>query len=445
MLYGLDLERLEADWRAHLEELTGETILRSSTFPEVPTAEVSRDLPEPELSSPQAGTGDQIALTCDGRIWLGDIDGTGFSPLTAPGPRFDRVYWSPDGKWLVGRWLYQHEAAGRLSALYLLSPDGAVGRLVPDPRQDTSNPAFSPDGRYLVYDYQMGTQTHVLDLQTGRTRRLPARPFWSPDGQYMVYGQDSPRQILLAKGNWEDARAIADQDVLLWSDKPWSPDGKRLTLVVPGVFDISAGVYDLRSGEIAPLTNSEALTVREPPKPELVVTDSADPALLVGLRPEWAWPLGWSADGSTMLLGVRLSAPEGAGGAWWALYTVPSDESPPAPIALMRQEASIGFPTWSPADSDQLAFTWPVTDQQGTVPSAYIYDLSTGPQRVISNARRIQWSPDGAWLGVLRWARPVTTEDSLFIFDRDGTERYALAPAADCTDFAWNPAPDGRP
>lgn len=94
--------------------------------------------------------------------------------------------WSPDGLWVA-------YAAGRVGSrdIHRARPDGmGEENLTPDPADDF-DPAYSPDGRTLVFVSTRGggvPRLHVMRADGGEARLLadlggPARrPMWSPDG-----------------------------------------------------------------------------------------------------------------------------------------------------------------------------------------------------------------------------------------------------------------------
>ncbi|TXI73673.1 MAG: amidohydrolase [Dokdonella sp.] len=152
-------------------------------------------------------------------------------------PRMIRdVATSPDGKTLV------FHAVGQLWTKTL--PNGTPKRLTGQTRKFEYQPAFSPDGRKLLYTtWSDEAQGAILerDLASGQTRTLTTQPgfyyapTWSADGKWLVYAKTAgtsltgslnsgQRGIYLQAVAGGDARRIAKSG----ANPQFSADGQRV-------------------------------------------------------------------------------------------------------------------------------------------------------------------------------------------------------------------------
>lgn len=106
-----------------------------------------------------------------------------------PGSDLDPA-WSPDGRWIV----YEH-AVGASTVLMAIRPDGSDPHVVVDWAGRARYPAFDPSGRSLVFasDVSGHFQLYVMPADGGPARRLTSdagddtHASWSPDGRWIAY------------------------------------------------------------------------------------------------------------------------------------------------------------------------------------------------------------------------------------------------------------------
>ena len=239
---------------------------------------------------------------------------------------------SPDGRRVV------FEA---LNELWLMEIGGRPRQITADGYFKT-DPAWSPDGRWIAYSSdKAGTQDiYALEVASGRERRLTSLPgaevgaAWSPDGNMLAF-QDQSGPATGFSGTFTldlttgDVRRITP-DLFAPSRPTWSSDGKHVSLAAlkPYTSRFREGTsqfltVDLETGE---------LTYREPMPFKSTSTRGDDGPV-------------WSPDGSELAFVMDEVL--------WVLPVDPSGE-PTGPAQQLTNEPTAA-PTWS-GDSQQLLY-----------------------------------------------------------------------------------------
>ncbi len=142
---------------------------------------------------------------------------------------------SPNGDSLV----FRSERKG--GGLFIM---GATGENVQQLSRFGHNPAWSPDGKYIVCgtDYILDPRRRVaksrlliINVASGQDRVLleandAAQPRWSPNGHRIAYFYriaDNRRDVWTIAPDGSDARAVTDDEAVDWNPI-WSADGKYL-------------------------------------------------------------------------------------------------------------------------------------------------------------------------------------------------------------------------
>jgi dipeptidyl aminopeptidase/acylaminoacyl peptidase len=242
----------------------------------------------PKLA-PEADPG-WIRVRVDGRpdrATLFRPDGTGRTEVSAH-PRVGQP--SPDGKSTV-----YVEVSGedhRVSAIWVADTDGKNARNVsPETGTDFASPAWSPDGRRIVFIGVAGgrQQVHVMDRDGKNVRQvtdLPANawdPAFGADGRlaYLTVAKDDGkgRRTELVVSNGKEAVTVAQPPFI--TAYAWSPDGKSLAYAKPGALVF----HDLGSGD----------------RREVRLTDVDE-----RLSDHGVTRIGWRPDGRAVACSIRI-------------------------------------------------------------------------------------------------------------------------------------------
>ncbi len=161
-------------------------------------------------------------------LFVSRADGSEERPLIKSEGLDYNPAWSPDGQWIV----FTSERGGSAD-LYRVKPDGSnLERLTDNPAYD-DQAAFSPDIEQIVFVTTRAGGTAdlwTLDLRTHESKPLTSgpggdfRPSWSPDGKWIAFSSGRGSTLPMAKGRWEHLQLV---DIYLIH-----PDGsglKRLT------------------------------------------------------------------------------------------------------------------------------------------------------------------------------------------------------------------------
>ncbi len=265
-------------------------------------------------------------------------------------------------------------------------------------------PAWSPDGRWLVYTADDGSRSialEILDLRTGVARRLSTDsanytdPRFSPDGSRLAYAASAPNGYMnvfvrsITDGRWageaialtDDSRYTVDRPYVTPQDMHfnpvWFPSGRELLLISNRNTPLGTG--DIRRVTAQLLSLETGTTVlRE--------------HTLYHARPDIAPD------------GVRFVYSSAKGGTrpFQSLYLVDTRTGSSTPLTDSTRFDALQ-PRWSP-DGQSIAF---ITNETGT-PGLALLDVVTGRVRAVPITSR-------------RWKRPAGRLE-LRIFTGSSTE-----------------------
>ena len=284
----------------------------------------------------------RLALAIDGDIWVQRAagDSTSWTRITR-GDMWDREpAWSADGESLV-----YASSSGEGSRLYRVrlgaasgapARDSAIGapQRITDSGEWESNPALARDGTLAFVRGRGPTARIYIRSADGRERRLTKSksgserwPAFSPDGKWIVFVDvdESGRALRIASIAGDSVRTIVGERA---TERPvWSPDGRRIAFGSrsgpPGVWVTNADgdyVNMVSSRRAAPAWSPDGRTialVELPPPPPAYngdpdrLGDRAAGAVLEGSGELWFVPAPPAPDsGRTARLALDVSRRE---------------------------------------------------------------------------------------------------------------------------------------
>lgn len=195
------------------------------------------------------------------QIYRMRFDGSGLVQLTDGTNDHVQPAWSPDGAWIV----YVERDAWGQGYLMKMRADGSEREQLLNARGEYADPLWSPDGQWVYYRQRQGNAWNLYRLRGDRIEQLTAAPgyvggaAWAPDGQslLLVTDQDGDREIYrmapdgsqvhqVTRNGGDDVRPV------------WSPDGEWIVFV--SYRAQGRGLYRIRPDgrQEAPLTTAYA-------------------------------------------------------------------------------------------------------------------------------------------------------------------------------------------
>jgi Tol biopolymer transport system component len=199
--------------------------------------------------------GQQIAFVRDGdplsAIYIMDLQGGKLRRLTAPGMSEDHPAWSPDGRSIV----YIHTMQSILPELYMKDLETGVSSRLTDNDTNEYAPNWSPDGRSIAFasDRTVAGNLDIfsLDITTKEIRPLIAtqdtetNPVWSPDGRYLVYSTTGTNiSMVIYDTLTAHSTRLYSENFSNIGTPDWSPDVRFIVYSAFVSFD-SSGIFRL--------------------------------------------------------------------------------------------------------------------------------------------------------------------------------------------------------
>ncbi len=175
----------------------------------------------------------RIVMDLLGGIWVMPPRGGDAEPIDAGGLPAERPRWSPDGTAIV----FEARSEQR-SGIYLYDFADNDVRALDESQYSDRQPEWHPDGERIVFASQRhdtGLDLWELDVPTGLSWRITSlpgdesEPAWSADGRNLVYinYHDDRWSLMLRRLGQADRVLITSEERL--SAPSWRPDGSLVT------------------------------------------------------------------------------------------------------------------------------------------------------------------------------------------------------------------------
>lgn len=193
-----------------------------------------------------------------------------WKPLTSDGWFKQRPAFSPDGRSLV----FARHRGDSISLFERTLADGRERRLT-EHKFAEYDAVFSPRGDQLLLALDKASpnqgdmEVYALDRESGKLRPLAVTqgklsheesPCWSPDGKQFAFTstRDGNQELYVADISGENVRRLTT-DPALDAHPSWSPDGKHLAFATNRWGDLEIATVPAAGGEIRRLTESPGL------------------------------------------------------------------------------------------------------------------------------------------------------------------------------------------
>ncbi len=175
----------------------------------------------------------RIAMDLLGSLWVQHTGRADVEPVSTGAYAVRRPKFSPGGEFLV----FESGASER-TGLRIIQPGNGAGTSVGDERFANRFPEWHPSGERLVYSSarnNSGFDLWEADIATGLEWRLSdlpgdeTEPAWSSDGRHLVYVHihDGQWSLMLRRFGLPDELLVASQQPI--AAPSWRPDGSLVT------------------------------------------------------------------------------------------------------------------------------------------------------------------------------------------------------------------------
>lgn len=205
-------------------ETVAPTATNTPTFTITPTPSPTASLPAALLFVSDRDGNPALYINLEGA--------TDWQLISEPGLWVQHPAWSADGRQVV------YAAGGGLDFdLYLADVEAGTNTLLLDTIGQITHPSFSPDGRQIIYsNNDTGNfDLYILTIADGTVQPLttdPANDFdadWSPDGQRIVFvsSRDGDEELYVMDVNGQNVEQLT-ANIAADLGPQWSPNGETI-------------------------------------------------------------------------------------------------------------------------------------------------------------------------------------------------------------------------
>jgi len=221
-----------------------------------------------QLTGERGIAGTQITFLAqekrDKELWLVDFDGYNLRQLTNDNTVNLSPAWSPDGKWIV----YTSYAAHNPD-LIMIDTSGENRQTLNRLPGLNAAPAWSPDMQKIALVLSRDQNSEIYLLKRNRklqrlTRHfnIDTSPTWSPDGKKIAFTSDrsgtgSPQIYIMDAEKGDKGKVTRISFGSSYNDNPaWSPDGDKIAYTSRQGRKFQISVYDLNTHKSQIVTSS---------------------------------------------------------------------------------------------------------------------------------------------------------------------------------------------
>ncbi len=186
------------------------------------------------------------------QIWLASIDGKENMQLTFADKSSTNPKWSPDGKWLA----FTSTRGNNKSNLYLLRAQGGEAEMITDVKSGVGDFEWSPDGKWFAFSMTDAKSDDEDKNDKGRN-------------DYRWIDENIKMSRLYVMPVWKDASGKREQRKLTGENRSvsgfdWSPDGSRIVFshvkspVANDWPSSDVAIVDVAMAKVTPLASTGA-------------------------------------------------------------------------------------------------------------------------------------------------------------------------------------------